>query len=177
MNRFLKFLASAVIFFIPAVMAESANSLNSEPLDYNFSSTYSVPINLSITEDFSTKEPINEGGHLQFKIVEDVFVQNNKILSAGTIVNAKLETIVTSGMNGFPAEIVISNFEIPEIKSSQLMQTYTQKGTNRCFWVYPLKWALTPIPFVGSLTNLIKGGHAKITTSDVITIFYYPDWN
>ena len=166
----------AATFFTPQVMANNTEIQTTEDLEYNFSSTFSVPIKLAITKDFTTKEPINEGEKLQFTIIDDVFINQDKILSAGTLVNAKLETIVTAGMNGFPAEIIISDFELPGINTSQLMQTYTVKGTNRCFWVYPLKWALTPIPFVGSLTNLIKGGHAKLKTSDIITIYYYPEW-
>ena len=79
-------------------------------------------------------------------------------------------------MNGFPAEIIIEDFEIPNIKNSKLLATYTKKGQNRCFFVYPLKWALTPIPGVGSLTNFIKGGHAKVKTTDIITVYYYPNW-
>ena len=79
-------------------------------------------------------------------------------------------------MNGFPAEIIIDKFEIPNVKQSQLECTYIKKGQNRSLFVYPLKWALTPIPFVGSLTNLIMGGHAKIKTSDTITVYYYPEW-
>ena len=42
--------------------------------------------------------------------------------------------------------------------------------------VYPIKWALTPIPGVGSLTNFILGGNAKITPKDKIIIYYYPEW-
>lgn len=79
-------------------------------------------------------------------------------------------------MNGFPAEIILGDFEIPNIENSKLLNNYIKKGQNRCFWVYPLKWSLTLIPFVGSLTNLIMGGHAKIKTTDVITIYYFPDW-
>ena len=101
---------------------------------------------------------------------------NTKILEKDTIINAKIETIITSGMNGFPDEIILNNFEIPGIKNSQIRNEYIKTGQNRAFWVYPLKWALTPIPFVGSLTNLIKGGHAQIKTDDIITIYYYPEW-
>lgn len=79
-------------------------------------------------------------------------------------------------MNGFPAEIMIDDFELPGIKQSQLMGGYVKKGQNRCFWVYPLKWSLTLIPFVGSLTNFIKGGHVKLRPTDIITIYYYPNW-
>lgn len=169
MNKLIKPILILGLLLIPYTNAHAE-------LDYNYQSTRSIPIKLSITENFSTKEPLNEGDKLKFHIKEDVYNNNNKILSAGTVIEAKISTIITSGMNGFPAEIIIDNFEIPGIKSSQLMEIYVKKGKNKCFWVYPLKWALTPIPFVGSLTNLIKGGNAVITTKDVITIQYYPDW-
>ena len=42
--------------------------------------------------------------------------------------------------------------------------------------VFPIKWALTPIPGVGSLTNFILGGNASITEDDTVTVYYYPDW-
>lgn len=79
-------------------------------------------------------------------------------------------------MNGFPAEIIVDNFEIPNIDNSKTISTYAKKGQNRCIWVYPLKWSLTWIPLVGSFTNLIKGGQAKIKTTDVIIVYYYPEW-
>ena len=40
-----------------------------------------------------------------------------------------------------------------------------------------MKWALTILPPSGSLTNFIKGGHAKLKTNEVIELYYYPDWN
>ena len=147
-----------------------------EPLPYNFYDTACVPINLSITEEISTKNPIIEGETVKFRVVKDVRWQGKTILKAGDIVNAKIETVITSGMNGFPAEIIVDDFQIPNIEESQLISTYNKKGQNRCFWVYPLKWSLTLIPFAGSLTNFIKGGHAKIRPKDIVTIYYYPNW-
>ena len=88
----------------------------------------------------------------------------------------QLETIVTKGMNGFPAEIILNNFKIDGIKDSQLMGEYVKTGRNWALMVYPIKWALTPIPFAGSLTNLIRGGEARIEMDDIITIKYYPHW-
>ncbi len=168
MNKFAGFLLVLSLLILPTA--------NAQNLDYNYQSTYSVPIKLSITENFSTKKPLNEGDILQFKTIEDVYVHNTKILEKGTPVSAKIETLITSGMNGFPDEIILNHFEIPGIKDSQLMDEYIKTGQNRCIWVYPLKWALTPVPPVGSFTNLIKGGHAQIKTDHVITIYYYPEW-
>jgi len=145
-------------------------------LPYDYSDTYSIPISLSILEPISTKDNLIEGQNIELKVNKDVYYKDELLLKSGQIVNAKLETVITSGMNGFPAEIIINNFEIPNIRESQLLSEYIKKGQNRSFLVYPLKWSLTLIPFVGSLTNLIKGGHAKVTPKDKITIYYYPNW-
>lgn len=145
-------------------------------LEYDYSSTTSIPIKMQIVEEIGTKTPPAEGEKVNFKAISDAVYNNQFIVRKGDIVPATVETIITSGMNGFPAEIIIDKFEIPAVKQSQLDSTYIKKGQNRCLWVYPLKWALTPIPFVGSLTNLIMGGHAKIKTSDTITVYYYPEW-
>ena len=142
----------------------------------DFSSTYSIPIEMNILEEISTKNDILEGSILKFKIVKDVKYNDKTIVKRGEIVTGKVETIISKGMNGFPAEIILDNFEIPEINKNQLISTYTKKGLNLCLFVYPLKWALTPIPGVGSLTNFIMGGEAKIKPNDTIIIQYYPEW-
>ena len=145
-------------------------------LEYDYSSTKCIPIRLCVLESIDSEEELIEGSEIKLKVIETVFSGNKKILSRGDIVTGKVETLITPGMNGFPAEIILDNVDIPNVKQSQLQGIYISKGQNRCFWVYPLKWALTPIPFVGSLTNLIMGGHAKIKTDDIITVYYYPEW-
>ena len=165
MNRFL------VLFFLFVFFAGKAFALS-----YDFSSTKSVPIKLRIIEEISTKNDICEGQVLKFRVVEDVYYRKNLIVKKGAIIPAKIEMIITSGLNGFPAEIIIDDFEVPNVNKTQLISTYTKTGQNRSLIVYPIKWALTWLPGVGSFTNLIKGGHAKIKTKDIITVYYYPKW-
>lgn len=145
-------------------------------LEYDYTSTTSIPIKMQIVEEIGTKTPPTEGAKVNFRVISNATYNNQFIVKNGDTVPATVETIITAGMNGFPAEIIIDKFEIPNVKQSQLECTYIKKGQNRSLFVYPLKWALTPIPFVGSLTNLIMGGHAKIKTSDTITVYYYPEW-
>lgn len=164
MNKLKILILFIALFFTRSLLAQ------------DFSSTYSIPIEMNILEEISTKNDILEGSILKFKIAKDVNYNGKTIIKRGEIVTGKVETIITKGMNGFPAEIIIDNFEIPQINKNQLMSTYTKKGLNLCFFVYPLKWALTPIPGVGSLTNFIMGGEAKIKTDDNIIIQYYPEW-
>ena len=154
----------------------NTQNTNISELPYDYSSTEAIPIKLSIINEVSTKDGLIEGQKLKFKVLEDVYYENMPVVKKDDIITGTIETIITSGMNGFPAEIIVDDFEIASINSSQLISTYIKKGQNRCFWVYPLKWALTIIPFVGSLTNFIMGGHARLKTKDVITIYYFPKW-
>ena len=188
MNKFISILLIFLSLFLPVnvVFANTTETIetniqtNSQneftELPYNYSSTDFVPIKLAITKEISTKDAILEGETLEFRVIKDVIYNDTVIVKEGDIIKGKLGTIVTSGMNGFPAELHVDNFEIPNVKQSQLLSSYVKKGQNRCLWVYPLKWSLTLIPFVGSLTNLIMGGHAKIKTTDIITIYYFPNW-
>ncbi|MGN0030445.1 MAG: hypothetical protein ACI37Q_00650 [Candidatus Gastranaerophilaceae bacterium] len=178
MNKLIIIVLLFILFSSARACAQDENFVQPKPkLNYNYLDTTSVPIYVSIVDEISTKSEIFEGQWVDFRVLKDVTHENKIILEKGTIIQGRIETIVTSGMNGFPAEIIVDSFKIPEIKISQLISTYIKKGQNRSFIVYPLKWALTLIPFVGSLTNLIMGGHARIKTSDVITIYYYPNWN
>jgi len=161
-----------ILFFFQVLMPVFADS----NLLYDYSDVYSIPIKMNILEEISTKEGLIEGEKVKLRVKNDVYFKNKLIVKRNTIVTAQIETYITKGMNGFPAEIILDNFQIPEIKDSQLLSTYTKKGKNFALLVYPIKWALTPIPFVGSVTNLITGTNATIRTTDEIVIRYFPNW-
>ena len=145
-------------------------------LDYDFSNTEFIPIKMTVLEKISSNDEIYEGQEVKLKVRNNVFCHHCLQIKKGTIATARIETIVTKGMNGFPAEIILNNFKIEGIESSHLMGEYIKTGKNWALMVYPIKWALTPIPFVGSLTNLIKGGEAHIKTDELIVVKYYPHW-
>ena len=145
-------------------------------LPYDFSDAEFIKIPMSPIKPIITDGEIYEGQEVEFRVRKNIHCHGCLLIKKGTIAKARIETIVTKGMNGFPAEIIIDNFKIDGIKDSQLMSTYTKAGRNYALWVYPIKWALTPIPFVGSLTNLIHGGQVRIDTDDVVTIKYFPHW-
>lgn len=163
-----------IILFLAFLLQYSA--LGSEKLPYNFSDTNYVPIKMSIINDISSNDEIYEGQEIQLKIKNNVAYRNSLLIKKGSLATARIETIITKGMNGFPAEIILNNFKIDGIDSNKLMGEYTETGRNWALMVYPIKWALTPIPFVGSLTNLIKGGEAHIRPCDTILVKYYPNW-
>ncbi len=168
MSRFLLLL----LFFVIGFSLE----VYSNELEYNYENTFSIPIKLIVLDEVSTKDGIIEGEKIKLKVAKNIFYKNQLLLKKGTIATARIETYLTKGMNGFPAEIMLDEFEIEGIKTSQLLCNYTKRGISFVYLVYPIKWVLTPIPGVGSLTNLILGTNATIEAGDEITIQYFPYW-
>lgn len=146
-------------------------------LEYNYEEFDRIPIKLQTLEKICIKNHnLYENNKLKFKVKQNVKYKNKVILKQGTIVTAEIQTYITRGMNGIPGAIILDNFEIPGIDKNKLKSTYIKKGVNLTLLVLPLKWALTPIPGVGSLTNLIIGGNANINDKDTIIVYYYPNW-
>ena len=164
MNKIFVFLCAFFLF-----------TASSFALEYNYLSTRSIPIQVSITEEISANMPIHEGQKLYFKVLQTVYDGNKPILIRGEIISGRIDTIVTGGKNNSPAEIYIDHFEISGISQSQIIGTYTKRGLNKS-WIYPFERVLTLFSPSGSLINFIKDTQAKIKTSDIITIQYYPDW-
>lgn len=185
MNKFLIYIFILFINAIPALALQDDfvnQTLAKQKLEkpyshtqYNYQSTTKVPIKLSILENIS-EDKVYEGQPLKFKVCRDVCYDDKVIIKKDTIIPARLETVITSGMNGIPASMIIGDFRIPDIPQSKITDNYEVIGQDRSLWVFPLKWALTPLPPTGSLTNFILGGHARLKTKKVIEIYYYPDW-
>ena len=145
--------------------------------DYDFTDIERIPIKLQVTQDISTRdEMLQEGQTVNLKSRSNVYYNEKIIVKRNEPVSAKIELIVDSGMNGIPYYIYLNDFKFQNLPSSKIHANYQKSGWNRTYWVLPLKWALTPLPPTGSLTNFIKGGHAKISTNDIITVYYYPNW-
>lgn len=142
----------------------------------NFESTVKIPIKLSIVDEISSEKDVYEGQIVNFKAVNTVQYNNKNIINRGDIVPARVKVIISSGMNGIPASIIFDDFRIQGISSCQIDEVKEVFGQDRSLWVFPLKWALTPLPPTGSLTNFIKGGHVKVKNNKVITIYYHPYW-
>lgn len=146
-------------------------------LDYNYESIERIPIKLQIINPISTKKgSVVEGQIIDFIVKEDVIYDSNVIIKKGTKVTAKVQTAMDRGMNGIPATLIIDDFNIEGIDKNKLKATYIKRGQNRTLIVLPIKWALTLIPFVGYVSNLIIGGHANIKKKNTIILFYYPNW-
>ncbi len=144
---------------------------------YNYESFEGIPIKLKINEKITTKKDgIYDGQMLNFTVRTNVKYKNQIIIKQGTPVKAQVSTYLTKGMNGIPGTIIVDNFQIDGIDSSKIKGFYIKKGLNLSLLVFPIKWALTPIPGVGSLTNFILGGNATLSDKDTVIIYYYPLW-
>lgn len=184
MNRFFVYIIAILFSICQAYALEDVFAdtyINKESVEkpfvhteYDYSSLRKIPIRLSICE-YIKDSTVYEGQVVDFKIENNVLCGGKIILKRNTIVPARVETIITSGMNGIPASIILGNFEIPNIQKGQLDDTYEVKGQDRSLLVFPLKWALTILPPTGSLTNFIKGGQARLRPSKIIKIYYYPE--
>ncbi len=145
---------------------------------YNYESFEKIPIKLKISERITTKkDKIYDNQELTFYVKQPVKYNNKTILKQGDIFTANIATYMSKGMNGIPAVIIIDNFKSQNIDSNKIKGTYIKKGLSLSLMVFPIKWALTPIPGVGSLTNFILGCNASIKEKDTIIIYYYPNWN
>lgn len=144
--------------------------------DYNYTRIHCIPIKLQIDKKITTRKNLHDGDILTFKVKNDVRHNRKVLLKKGTVVTGRVKTYMTRGWGGIPGQIILDDFEIPGIDSNQLKSTYIKKGLNLTLLIMPIKWVLTPIPFVGSFTNLIIGGSANIDSNDTIVIYYYPDW-
>ncbi len=191
MNKIKRVLLFAILPVFPALpafsitdgfMEETLSGQTIEPpnvnLNYNYESLESIPIHLKILKKLSTKSTtVYEGQILEFEVKQDVKYNKHKIIKKGTIVKARVETYTTRGMNGIPASLIIDNFVIPNIDKNKIKGPFIKKGISLTLLVMPIKWALTPLPGVGSLTNLILGCNVTLTDKDNIVIYYHPNWN
>ena len=145
---------------------------------YNYESTERIPIKLKISEKISTKnDDLYDNRTLVFYTRQPVKYKSKTIFKQNTKFTANVATYMSRGMNGIPASIIVENFQTQGIANNKLNGVYIKKGLNLTPLVLPIKWALTPFPGIGSLTNFIIGGNAEITPNDTVTVYYYPDRN
>lgn len=145
-------------------------------LKYNYQSTKKIPIKIFIREKINSELDVYIGKNVEFVISGDVYYKKRLIIGSGEIIQARVGNIIKSGMNGIPASIIFDSFKIKGIKQSQITDSIEVFGQDRSLIVFPLKWALTILPPTGSLTNFIKGGHAKLKPGKILKIYYYPEW-
>ncbi len=189
MNKFFALIFMFFIFSSVSVFALERDTFIEECLEkrhiekpvqnlkYDYTEVDKIPIKLQIQTPITTKnDSVVEGQLVDFVVKEDVKYNHSVIVPKGTKVTAVVQTYQSRGMNGIPAIIVLDNFKIPNIEKYKLKDVYIKRGQDRSYIVFPIKWALTLIPFAGYTTNLILGGHAQIKKKHNVVIYYYPKW-
>ena len=187
MNRILAIFLFVLLSFLPVNAHEEDFLVNTYLLEeiekpfvndsYDYSSLRRLHVKLKIKESISTRDKfLQEGQIIEFVVQNNVVYRNQMLVKRGEIATARIDTIITSGMNGIPYCIYLGDFKVPNLDQSKLLVNYHKSGANRTYLVLPLKWALTFLPPTGSLTNFIMGGHAKIKEKEIITLYYYPEW-
>ena len=144
-------------------------------IEYDYTSLKREKIWLNPVEKYSTPHRVYDGMPVKLVVKRNVRIGRD-LLKHGTPAKAIVELSTTNGMTGIPATITIGQVEIPGLESDKLHCYYLKEGQNRTVWIMPLKWALTWLPFVGSFTNLIKGGQAVLKPTDDIPVYYYYEW-
>ena len=142
--------------------------------DYNYESIKRIKIILTPDEKISTPKNIQVGQKINMHVKRNVSL-GDSFLKRGTKAEATVEQFTSNGMTGIQATITLGRIKIEGLPSDKLYYYCMKEGQNRTTWIMPLKWAVTWIPFVGSLTNLIKGGQAKLSPSDDFVVYYYPE--
>lgn len=189
MNRFLSLIVSFFVFSSVSVFALERDTFIEEFLEtkeiekpvqnlkYDYTAVEKVPIKLQIVQPITTKKDLLvEGQVIDFVVKENVKYNHKIIVPEGTKATAVVQTYQSRGMNGIPAMIVLDDFEIPNIDKTKLKDNYVKRGQDRSYIVFPIKWALTWIPFAGYSTNIILGGHAYIKKKHTVIVYYYPKW-
>jgi hypothetical protein len=145
-------------------------------LEYDYSGTAKLPIKMKLVKDYGSEKDVYEGQKLKLNVIKDVIYNKKVVIKKGTDATAKVSVLISTGMNGIPASVMLNDFMIEDVDSKQLCDDFELFGQDRSLLVFPLKWALTILPPTGSLTNFIMGGHARLKPSKTITIYYYPEW-
>lgn len=145
---------------------------------YNYQSVKKIPVKASIIKSVSTRnEGVYDGMPLVFKVQNNIEYKNKILIKKGAHLNARTVSYTSKGMNGVPACIYVTDFNIEGINPDKLTQEYRKCGFNMTAYILPLKWALTFLPPLGTFTNFIPGANASIKPSDIVTLYYYPEWH
>lgn len=179
-----------VIFFLTiSIFIQGANAIEDEfvldlkpqeeikKINYNFEDTKRIQIDIKILNPIKSEKELYESQKIDFIIDNNIFYKKKLLVKKGTKAQASVNTIITAGMNGIPASVILSDFKIENLKDENLSPSLEIFGQDRSLLVFPLKWVLTILPPTGSLTNFIKGGKLKIKANKIYTIYYYPEWS
>ena len=146
-------------------VAKSDDRIKKAVFDY---SKKEIAVPIKAVRLVSTKDNPEEGSFVEFETTNDVVI-NNKTYSKGTKVLGRIETVSMNYSLGVPADLTVGNFRI----GNELIATEIHKtGANRSLWVKPCSYVGLCFFGLGVLIMPIRGGHAKISPDESLTIYY-----
>lgn len=154
---------------LPAADYSNTNTKNPEMVnEIMISDTQNtIPVQIKIKKNLTTKEKLQEGNWIYFETLNDAKI-NNVSYKKGTQVKARIETISQNKIWGTPADLIIGNFSIG---NTPLLGEINKTGANRALWLYPTVYFGTFLFGAGLLLIPIRGGHAKIKTTEKYTLY------
>lgn len=130
-----------------------------------------VPVRVKVLKNLTTRKAPDEGDYVDFEIINDITINKN-FYPKGTIVKARIETVSKNKAMGVPADLIVGNFSV---NGNPLEGEINKVGANRSIWVYPAVYAGTWFFGLGLLCIPIRGGHAKIRTTEIYDLYYNPE--
>ncbi len=123
-----------------------------------------IPVKIRIKDELTTKIRPVEGDYIEFETVEAF-----KSFPAGTTVKGRIEYLSMNFTWGVPADIIVSNFKIG---NKPLYGEIKSTGADRTLWLRPVIILSTLLGGIGVVLIPIRGGHAKIKTDKIYTVYY-----
>lgn len=189
MNKILLSVISFLIIFSTAVQAAEAEVYEQIPdmpaapvsekvlvKKYDYTNPTRIPIYLHIEKHYRTNGDTKVGDEFTFIAERNVYYNGQLLVKSGEKTTARLTHFLRRGMNGIPSILILEGFQFENLDSRKLDDVFIKRGFDNTLFVLPLKWALTFLYPLGSFTNLVIGGEARISPKDDIIIYYYPEW-
>ena len=189
MNKILLSVISFLIIFSTAVQAAEAEVYEQIPdmpaapvsekvlvKKYDYTNPTRIPIYLHIEKHYRTNGNTKVGDEFTFIAERNVYYNGQLLVKSGEKTTARLTHFLRRGMNGIPSILILEGFQFENLDSRKLDDVFIKRGFDNTLFVLPLKWALTFLYPLGSFTNLVIGGEARISPKDDIIIYYYPEW-
>ena len=190
MNKILLSVISFLIIFSTAVHTAEAEVYEQIPdmpvapvsekvlvKKYDYTNPTRIPIYLHIEKHYRTNGDTKVGDEFTFIAERNVYYNGQLLVKSGEKTTARLTHFLRRGMNGIPSILILEGFQFENLDSRKLDDVFIKRGFDNTLFVLPLKWALTFLYPLGSFTNLVIGGEARISPKDDIIIYYYPEWD
>lgn len=139
---------------------------------YNFT-VAPTPVQLKVTQNLTTKnDGVKEGDLILFKTTKPAKLGKYNLPKDSEVIG-RVETVSPNDLLGTPADLVVDNFVVKNNEKINFYGRIKKRGANRSWWIYPIYQAGN-IAFwaAGYPLILVRGGHAKLSTKDIYTVYY-----